>query len=124
MGRSSCAARACFSAFHRSIEDRRRENMFIGLRLSVLLLIALPSLPAEVNFPAARQPTNDVHLDNYVPIRMRDGVVLYADVYRPVGAGKYPVVVSRTPYSTERTPNAYAAGMFFARRGYVFVFQD
>ncbi len=55
---------------------------------------------------------------------MRDGVVLYADVYLPVGEGKYPVLVSRTPYSTERAPNAWTAPVWFARRGYVYVFQD
>jgi hypothetical protein len=55
---------------------------------------------------------------------MRDGAMLYADVYRPVGQGKYPVLVSRTPYSTERAPSAYEAAVYFARRGYVFVFQD
>jgi hypothetical protein len=47
---------------------------------------------------------------------MRDGVTLYADVYRPVKDGKYPVLVSRTPYSTERAPSAYEEPLFFARR--------
>jgi len=55
---------------------------------------------------------------------MRDGVSLYADVYRPVGEGKFPVIVSRTPYSTERFPTAYDAAVYFAQRGYVYVFQD
>ena len=88
--------------------------MSIGFRPFMLLLVTLLQLPAEVNFPAPRPPTNDVRLENHVPIPMRDGVVLYADVYRPVRAGKYPVLVSRTPYSTERFPNAYAAPVFFA----------
>ena len=48
----------------------------------------------------------------------------YADIYRPAEEGRYPVLVSRTPYSTERYPNAYVAPVFFARRGYVFVYQD
>lgn len=55
---------------------------------------------------------------------MRDGVTLYADVYRPVADGKYPVLVSRTPYSTEHAPSGYAAAVYFAQRGYVYVFQD
>lgn len=29
-----------------------------------------------------------------VPVRMRDGVTLYVDVYRPDGAGKFPVLYS------------------------------
>jgi putative CocE/NonD family hydrolase len=63
-------------------------------------------------------------MDNLVPIPMRDGVKLFADVYRPAAPGKYPVIVCRTPYSTERFPSAYDAAVFFARRGYVYVFQD
>ncbi len=62
---------------------------------------------------------------------MRDGVKTYADIYRPSKEGRYPVIVSRTPYSTElhatpvyQYPHAYEAPALFARRGYVFVFQD
>jgi hypothetical protein len=63
-------------------------------------------------------------MDNLVPVPMRDGVKLYADVYRPAAEGKYPVIVSRTPYSTERAPSSHEAPIFFSRRGYVYVFQD
>ena len=55
---------------------------------------------------------------------MRDGVILYADVFRPVGEGKHPVLVSRTPYSTERYPRSFRSAVYFARRGYAYVFQD
>ncbi len=33
------------------------------------------------------------------PITMDDGVVLRADVFRPVGAGRYPVILSYGPYA-------------------------
>jgi len=79
---------------------------------------------ATVQFPSARPPGNDVRIENRVPVPMRDGLNLYADVYRPAADGKYPVLVSRTPYSTERYPSGYAAAVYFAQRGYVFVFQD
>jgi predicted acyl esterase len=79
---------------------------------------------ARVRFPADVPPRNDIRVDNRVPIRMRDGVTLYADVYRPVGEGRHPVIVSRTPYSTERFPTAYDAAVYFAQRGYVYVYQD
>ncbi|MBM3800811.1 MAG: CocE/NonD family hydrolase [Acidimicrobiia bacterium] len=77
--------------------------------------------PRAVNFPEVSPPTHDIRMENRVPVQMRDGTVLYADVYRPVKDGKYPVIVSRTPYGVELT---YAAPVFFARRGYVFVWQD
>jgi putative CocE/NonD family hydrolase len=98
--------------------------MSTAFRHTALLLLCMAPLPAEVMFPASRPPSNDIRLENHVAVPMRDGVTLYADVYRPAGDGKYPVLVSRTPYSTERFPSAYAAPVFFARRGYVFVFQD
>lgn len=79
---------------------------------------------ARVRFPADVGPRNDIRVDNRVPVRMRDGVTLYADVYRPVGEGRHPVLVSRTPYSTERFPTAYDAAVYLAQRGYVYVFQD
>jgi hypothetical protein len=72
----------------------------------------------------AYPPANDIRMDNLVPVPMRDGVKLYADIYRPSAGGKYPVIVSRTPYSTERAPSSHEAPIFFARRGYVYVFQD
>ena len=86
---------------------------------------------AVATFAPPRSQTNDVMLESHVPIVMRDGVTLYADVYRPVGPGPFPVIVGRTPYSIERYstpvyqyPNSYEAPLFFARRGYVFVYQD
>jgi predicted acyl esterase len=39
-----------------------------------------------------------MHIDWDVPIKMEDGIVLRADVYRPVGRGKYPVIMSYGPY--------------------------
>ena len=33
-----------------------------------------------------------------VPVPMRDGIILRADVYRPVGSGKYPALLFHGPY--------------------------
>jgi predicted acyl esterase len=40
-----------------------------------------------------------MQIDWDAPIEMDDGVVLRADVYRPIGDGKYPVVLSYGPYA-------------------------
>ena len=90
------------------------------------LLVSFATAPAAFaqEFPISPPSRNDIRIENRVPIPMRDGVTLYADVYRPVQDGQYPVIVSRTPYSTERFPSAYAAAVYFSRRGYVYVFQD
>src|SRR5262245_4155052 len=103
---------------------RGNASRFIVISLALAAGAALIQAAPQVTFPAARPPSNDIVLDNHVAIPMRGGVILYADVYRPATEGKYPVLVSRTPYSTERFPSAYEAPVFFARRGYVFVFQD
>lgn len=66
-----------------------------------------------------------VHIEKNVPARMRDGVTLYADVYRPVSDVPLPVLLMRLPY--DKT-SAEAAGhkppLWFARHGYVVVIQD
>jgi uncharacterized protein len=59
--------------------------------------------------------------DENVPVRMRDGVTLRADVFRPDAPGRFPVIMMRTPYGKEATaPNAKR----FVPYGYVFVTQD
>lgn len=39
-----------------------------------------------------------MHIDWDVPIAMDDGIVLRADIYRPVAEGRYPAIVSYGPY--------------------------
>ncbi len=69
-------------------------------------------------------------------VRMRDGVRLATDVYRPEGAGPFPVILERTPYGrhlpsrSERTAadpspmtRAELAARFIAR-GYAAIYQD
>ena len=40
-----------------------------------------------------------MRIDWDVPVKMDDGLVLRADVYRPVKDGKYPVILSYGPYA-------------------------
>ena len=54
-------------------------------------------------------------------VTMDDGVKLATDVYLPIGEGKYPCVLMRTPYSKEGAKNE---GERFAKNGFVFVAQD
>jgi uncharacterized protein len=56
-----------------------------------------------------------------VQVKMRDGVTLRADIYRPQPEGKFPVLLQRTPYNKD---NGIAFGMKAAARGYVVIFQD
>jgi putative CocE/NonD family hydrolase len=54
---------------------------------------------------------------------MRDGVILYADVYLPAESGEYPTIVSRTPYGVQRS-GSHERFIKFAQQGYAVVFQD
>ncbi|GLV59013.1 X-Pro dipeptidyl-peptidase [Dictyobacter sp. S3.2.2.5] len=71
------------------------------------------------------QPGLAVKIEFDVPAQMRDGVTLRANVYRPEGEGRWPVLLTRLPYGKD-FPNA--AGVLdpvqAARRGYVVIVQD
>lgn len=47
---------------------------------------------------------DDLVIEHDVPVRMRDGIVLRANVYRPVGEGPFPVLLSVHPYGKDRLP--------------------
>ena len=54
---------------------------------------------------------------------MRDGVVLRADLHRPVGDGRFPVLVYRTPYNRiETAPDSLVLAA--VQRGYAVLLQD
>ena len=63
-------------------------------------------------------------VDTGVAVPMRDGVVLRADVYRPPGTGRHPVLVYRTPYDRTDTAGASALIRAAVGRGYAVVRQD
>jgi uncharacterized protein len=49
--------------------------------------------------PAKSEIRDGIQIDWDAAIPMDDGVILRADVYRPVGKGKFPVVLSYGPYA-------------------------
>ena len=63
-------------------------------------------------------------VDRDVPVRMRDGVVLRADVYRPAAEGRHPTLVYRTPYDRKRAAEDYTTIRAAVARGYAVVAQD
>ena len=63
-------------------------------------------------------------LQKNVAVRMRDGVVLRADVLLPGKDGKFPVLVYRTPYGKEAAQRAYTTFRHAVEQGYAVVVQD
>ena len=60
-----------------------------------------------------------------VPAKMRDGTILYADIYRPVEAGTYPVLLIRLPYNKAFAQSfVYGPPEWYAAQCYIVVSQD
>jgi uncharacterized protein len=67
----------------------------------------------------------NLKIDFNIPVPMRDGTILRANIIQPLERGKYPVALCRTPYNKDLwsvTPllDAYR----LARTGYIVVIQD
>ncbi len=74
---------------------------------------------------AVAVPGVGVSVEYNVPAAMRDGTMLYADVYRPDGAGPWPVILMRLPYDKTSAENiSYTDPSWYARQGYLVVVQD
>ncbi len=88
------------------------------MRLAILGLLILAVAFAPV---ARAQDTAAARHEKGVMVPMRDGVRLATDLYLPVAPGKYPVVLTRSPYG-----RAGFAGLAetLARSGYAAVWQD
>ncbi len=71
------------------------------------------------------EETYSIQMERDVTAKMRDGVILRADVFRPKAEGNFPVLLQRTPYNKA---NYNANGAPFAIRaatqGYVVILQD
>ncbi len=83
--------------------------------LAVMLLICVESALAEEAY--------DVTIDFDARVKMHDGVELSADVYRPDAEGRFPVLLSRTPYNKNGS-RALEFGIYFAEHGYVYIEMD
>jgi putative CocE/NonD family hydrolase len=69
-------------------------------------------------------------VDQKVMMPMRDGIRLATDIYRPKGPGKYPVILSKTPYNFNQWIDGkemirqYEAAYDAVKRGYVYIVQN
>jgi putative CocE/NonD family hydrolase len=70
------------------------------------------------------QPGHQVAVDFDVPAIMRDGTTLRANVYRPAGEGRWPVLLTRLPYGKDFVGSPVLDPVQVARQGYVVIIQD
>ena len=62
-----------------------------------------------------------VSVERGVVVKMRDGTVLHADIYRPKADATFPVLLERTPYDKN---GSSGFGLRAAAQGYVVIVQD
>ena len=96
----------------------RYQSLVLYICLPFLLPVSL--LNAQDSPPTAAQYS----VEKNVAIPMRDGVVLRADVLRPPGSGRVPVLVYRTPYGKDAAQQEYTTFRHAVERGYAVVIVD
>src|SRR5262249_44023908 len=63
----------------------------------------------------------EITVEHSVPVKMRDGTILRADIFRPNAPGKFPILLTRTPYDMRHDLDFSLKGV---SRGYVVINQD
>ena len=76
--------------------------------------------------PSFMGPHSSIKTQTDVPVAMRDGVRLYADIYRPDTEEQVPVLLQRTPYNKALAANRVMSldAVRAASHGYAVVVQD
>ncbi len=108
------ATKDCFSNIHGIIR-----NLFIKF----FILVMMAGILAFDKGPDPNQIINDIRIERHKPVPMSDGVKLYADIYLPSAPGKYPTLVTRTPYGVQRD-GVHEMMVKFAQHGYAVVVTD
>jgi putative CocE/NonD family hydrolase len=95
---------------------RLHHILFLVTLLSGISVVAQQPSPVP-------QPTNDARIEFNQRVSMRDRTELSADIYRPKVDGRFPVILSRTPY-VKTSGSTFRIAQYFVSKGYVFVAMD
>jgi uncharacterized protein len=91
------------------------------MKRRLVTFLAICTLPWPSALIAFAADAYQVTFEAGVAAKMRDGVTLHADIYRPKADGRFPVLLERTPYNKS---GEVELGLKAASRGYVAIFQD
>ncbi len=104
-----------------------RALIYLTLLLSIGILLGSVCWPtlAQQTAASAQSPTAQatIKIEFNRRVRMRDDIELSADIYRPESKGRFPVILSRTPY-TKTGASTLRIARYFAANGYVFIAMD
>lgn len=92
------------------------------MKIAALVLIFSTGALVSAQNSGTVQPR--LVLQKNVPVSMRDGTILRADVLRPAEDGRFPVLVYRTPYGKDAAEQEYTTFKHAVERGYAVVIQD
>jgi len=98
---------------------QRRVASLLAFALVTAWFHSLPTLNAQAP-PAS---ISNMVIQHDVPMKTRDGVTLYSDIYRPNSSGRFPVILTRTPYN-KNVNWAVSPVVKIVPRGYVVIIQD
>jgi putative CocE/NonD family hydrolase len=93
----------------------------VKIRSKVVIAFCFLALTVLASAGARAADSNEVTIERDMSLKMRDGVTLRADICRPKADGKFPVLLTRTPYDKKGVIDFCVKG---AARGYVVVAQD
>jgi putative CocE/NonD family hydrolase len=103
-------------------------SRFAGVRLTILLsLLVIPTATLAAWPPGQGRGPCEVTKQTNVEARMRDGVILRADVYRPTTSQPVPTILMRTQYGKAEAqvrPARFQTPEWFASHCYIVVIQD
>jgi uncharacterized protein len=89
--------------------------------LKQIFCVGLVAITVFQCFSSRFSHQREMNFERDVPVKMRDGITLRADICRPTADGKFPVLLTRTPYDKN---GAVAFCRKAVARGYVVVAQD
>lgn len=98
---------------------RKRRSRFAALVLALVLLAWV----AGSSLGTGRAAEEGIRLKD-VPVPMRDGVVLRADVWLPKEDGRFPALIYRTPYGKRDAQKDWSTFGKAVKRGYAVMIQD
>ena len=107
-----------------SLRTTRRTPPGPARRLVLGLLCALALLLHAIQAMAGGHAEAPMIHQTNIPMPMRDGVLLRADIWRPAGPGPFPALICRTPYGKDTDRDELRFARSAVARGYAVVIQD
>lgn len=101
------------------------------MKKQILFLFLFPIILFGQNEAITLEKLKEIAIvDQKIMMPMRDGIKLASDIYRPKGPGRYPVILSKTPYNFNQWIDGkeairqYETAYDAVKRGYVYIVQN